>query len=170
MEAKLTPFTVITKLPVPTTRETGEMLPNVGTGLLPVPVTVKVCEPEVPPPGPGFATVMLRLAGLARSDAKMVALNWLDEENVVERAEPLTFTTEEGIKLFPFTVNVNAPLPDVITDEEREVVTGTMLPTVNVWALEVPPPVPGLVTVTLKFPVEVKSEAGTEAVNWLGET
>jgi len=50
------------------------------------------------------------------------------------------------------------------------VVVGTRLLTVNVCALEVPPPGAGFVTVMLDVPAVVKSLAGMEAVTWVALT
>ena len=50
------------------------------------------------------------------------------------------------------------------------VVVGTGLLTVNVNALDVPPPGVGLNTVTDEVPVAAMSVAGIAAVNWVEET
>ena len=49
-------------------------------------------------------------------------------------------------------------------------VVGTGLFTVRTWALDVPPPGVPLVTVILKVPLVVRSDARMEAVSWVVET
>jgi hypothetical protein len=83
---------------------------------------------------------------------------------VVVRAEPLKFTTDAETKLVPFTVSVNASSPTFFVDGEMLLVVGTKLFTVNVCALDVPPPGAGFVTVMLNVPALVKSVAGIDAV------
>ena len=63
------------------------------------------------------------------------------------------------------TVRVNPVSPTVFDVGEIEVVVGIGLPTANVWALDVPPPGAGFVTVILKVPPVVKSEVRIAAVS-----
>lgn len=169
-ETKLLPFTVSVKLPLPAVTEVGEMLVMEGTGLLLVPVTVNTAAVEVPPPGVGLVTVTLNVPEPVRSEAGITAVSWLAETYDVALALPLKLTTEPGMKLFPLMVSEMAELPAGIDAGEREVITGTTLPTVKVTAFEVPPPVVGLLTVMLKVPTEVRSDAGMNTFNWVGET
>src|SRR5258705_9072345 len=82
----------------------------------PGPVMVRDWAAEVPPPGAGVNTVMLRAPELPRSLARMVAFNWFAETNVVARGLPFTWTTELPAKLLPVAVSVNAgpPPPAVV--------------------------------------------------------
>ncbi len=81
------------------------------------------------------------------------------------RSTPPKRTIDPEKKLVPLTVMVNVESPTVFDVGEMEVVVGTKLLTVNVCALEVPPPGVGLKTVMLKVPAVVKSDDGIEAVN-----
>src|SRR2546429_5724554 len=83
---------------------------------------------------------------------------------VVVRAEPLKFTAELETKL-PFTVSVKAASVTDLLVGEMLVVVGVTLFTVNVCALDVPPPGTGFVTVMLDVPAVVRSLAGMEAVS-----
>ena len=65
----------------------------------------------------------------------------------------------------PFTVIVNCESPTVLEVGEIEVVVGVRLFTVNVCALDVPPPGVGLKTVIEKVPAVVRSETGMVAVS-----
>jgi len=162
-ELKLLPNKVIVKPPLPANVNEGEMVFKAGKGL--VPVTVSTWVLEVPPPGVGLWTVMLKVPGVLISEALMVAFNWPEDTKDVNLGEPLKFTVELELKLAPLTVNVNAPPPAATDDGEIDIVAGVKLPTVNDWALEVPPLGLELVTVTLNVPVVVRSEDGIDAVN-----
>lgn len=89
----------------------------------------------------------------------------------MDRANPLTFTKAPETKPEPLTVSVNPELPIAADEGDKELMLATpfILPTVNVTLLDVPPPGPGLVTLTLKLPVLLVSEAKTEASTWLEE-
>jgi len=88
----------------------------------------------------------------------------------VERAEPAKFTTEAEPKFVPLTVIVKVESPTVLVSGEIEVVVGTALFTVKVWALDIPPPGVGLTTVMLNVPAVVMSDDGIEAVILEDET
>ena len=124
----------------------------------------------MPPPGAGLVTVMGNEPALATSAAVMAAVTCVAVTNVVVRAEPLKFTVEVLTKFVPLTVRVNPASPAVLVAGEILVVVGTRLLTVNVCALEVPPPGAELVTVMLNVPAVVKSLAGIEAVTWVALT
>ena len=83
---------------------------------------------------------------------------------------PFHFTAEPATKFLPFTVRVKADCPAIFHLGEMKVVMGLGLLTVTVWALEVPPPGAGLVTVTLAVPAEAMSDAGMEAVSLVADT
>src|SRR2546425_167961 len=80
-------------------------------------------------------------------------------------AAPAKFTTEFVTKFVPLTVSVKAPSPTFLLVGKMLVVVGAGLLTVNVCALEVPPPGVGFVTVMLNVPAVVRSLAGIDAVN-----
>jgi len=107
---------------------------------VPVFVTVKVCEPDVPPPGAEFTTVTADVVGVVRSEVRMAAVSVVLETNVVARAEPFHWTEEEATKFVPVNVSVKPLLPAVVEVGAIEVRTGTGLLIVSVCALEVPPP------------------------------
>jgi hypothetical protein len=65
----------------------------------------------------------------------------------------------------PFTVKVKSAEPTFREVGLMEVVVGTGLFTVRVWAPEVPPPGAGFVTVMERVPEERRSEARTVAVS-----
>jgi hypothetical protein len=139
----------------------GEMLVVVGAGLF----TVRVCAFDVPPPGAGFVTVMLKVPAVVRSVAGMDAVTCVALTKVVVREEPSKLTTEAVTKLVPFTVSVNPASPTFLLVGKILVVVGTGLFTVNVCAFEMPPPGAGFVTVILNVPAVVRSLAGIVAVN-----
>jgi hypothetical protein len=68
---KFVPFTVRVKPTSPAVLVVGEILLNVGDGLL----TVKVAEPLVPPPGVPVKTVIEGVPAVRRSDAGIAAVN-----------------------------------------------------------------------------------------------
>jgi hypothetical protein len=160
-ETKLVPLTVSVNVASPTFLLAGEMFVVVGSGLF----TVKTCEFEVPPPGAGLVTVMLNVPAVVRSLAGIAAITFILLTNVVVRGEPAKLTTEFDTKFVPFTVRVNATPPRVALAGEMLVVVGPLLFTVRVWALDVPPPGAGFVTVMLNVPPVVRSLAGIAAVN-----
>lgn len=162
---KLVPLTVKVKLDPPIAAEEGLMLVMLGIGLFPAFKTVNTWALEVPPPGPGFTTFTLNDPVEETSEAGIDESNWLEETNVVDLAEPLKFTTEDGVKLEPFTAKVKLELPTTADCGDMLVVDGTALKTTKTMALDVPPPGPGFTTVMLNDPVEEISEAGIEAVN-----
>jgi hypothetical protein len=96
---------------------------------------VNVCAFEVPPPGPGFTTVMDAVPAVATSEAGTVAVSCVDETDVVVRAEPFHCTVAPETKLLPFTVKVKPPLPAVTQVGLIEVETGTGLLIVKVTCL-----------------------------------
>jgi hypothetical protein len=85
LSLKFEPLTVKVKAAAPTALLVGEILLNVGTGLL----TVKVAAVTlVPPPGVGLKTVIEGVPAVRRSDAGITAVNWVALTNVVERGLP----------------------------------------------------------------------------------
>ena len=71
------------------------------------------------------------------------------------------------MKLLPFTISVNAPVPALVVFGESEVIAGTgfgAAVTVNVTTFDVPPPGAGFVTVTEGVPALATSPAKIAAV------
>lgn len=168
-EMKFEPSTVSVKSGLPAGVEVGEREIIVGTGFVTA-VIVKVCGLEVPPPGVGFATVTDAVPVAFTSAARIVAVTWVDETNVVVRDVPFQFTTEVFTKFVPFTVSVKSELPAAMEMGEMEVVVGAGFRTVNVCAFEVPPPGNGFTTVTESVPAVATSDVRIAAVSWPEET
>ena len=141
----------------------------------PGPVMVRDWAPEVPPPGAGVNTVMLSAPELTRSLARMVAVSWVADTNVVARLLPLTRTTEAGVKLLPVAVRVKAapPAPAVAGLKLVSVGAGggAVATRFTVFELQLlPTQLGGLATLTATLPVEAMSAASTAMVNCVGET
>ena len=97
-------------------------------------------------------------------------------EVLVTTGEFVTFTPPDlnatvGDVITPFEANVNVTMSPTLAFEIfalfETTVTGlnTKVVTVNVWALEVPPPGAGLVTVIGNVPAVIKSEFKIATVN-----
>jgi hypothetical protein len=110
-------------------------------------------------------TVILNVPAVVKSLPGIVALNCVLLTKVVTRSAPLNLTTDAETKFVPFTVIVNSASPTVLLSGEMLFVVGTGLFTVNVCAVEVPPPGVGLNTVILNVPAVVKSLSGIVAVS-----
>jgi hypothetical protein len=160
VDTKPEPVTVSVKASPQAFSDAGAIELSVGPGLL----IINVTDDEVPPPGAGVKTVMSREPDEAMSVARIVAVSWVADTNVVVRLEPLTRTTELVVKPVPVAVRVKALPP-------ADTVTGLMLEsagngaggtTVNARELEVPPPEPGVAdTLTWAVPAPTRSEAET---------
>jgi len=157
---KPVPVTVIVKVEAPIAFELGEMSDVVGAGLF----TVKVWALDVPPPGVVFVTVMLKVPAVVMSDDGIEAVTLEDETNDVVRGDPSKLTTDPETKPVPVTVIVKVEFPTVFESGEMELVVGTGLFTVKVWAFEVPPPGVGLTTVIANVPPVTRSAVKTKAV------
>ena len=118
----------------------------------------------MPPPGGAFTTVTEAVPAVAMSAAEMEAISLILLENVVVRADPFQFTTEPETKFEPFTVSVKAGPPAVALLGEIELIAGTGLLMVNVFAFDVPPPGRAFTTVTETVPALLMSDEGTAAV------
>src|SRR5438874_1040926 len=163
---KLVPVTVSVRAALPADVLVGDSVESVGEGLL----TLNVCAAEVPPPGAGVTTVTDAVAAVARSEAGMAAVSCVALTKVVVRAAPFQRTPEALTKLLPFTVSVNAAPPTLALEGESDVSDGAGVVIVNVWAPDVPPSTPGIVTVTWALPAAAISEAGIAAVTCVGLT
>src|SRR5207237_45177 len=132
--------------------------------------TVNVCAAVVPPPGAGVTTVTDAVVAAARSDAGIAAVSCVTLTKVVVRVAPFQRTLEPVTKLLPFRVRVKAAPPTLALEGESDVSDGAGVVIVNVWAPEVPPSTPGIVTVTWAVPTAAMSEAGIAAVTCVGLT
>jgi len=163
---KFVPVTVSVKLFPPAIVEVGEIDVVVGTGFL----TVSVCAPEVPPPGPGFTTVIESVPPTVIEDDGTVIVIVVLEINVVANGMPLKSIVEEALKFVPVTVSVKLFPPAVVEVGEIEVAVGRGLFIVSVCALDVPPPGAGFTTVMDAVPPLVISDARTVVVRVVLET
>src|SRR5438477_80722 len=157
--AKLLPVTVSVKAALPADVLVGDRAARVGDELF----TVNVCAAEVPPPGTGVTTVTCGVPAAATSAAAMAAVSCVALTKVVVRVAPFHLTVLPLTKPVPVTVSVKAALP-------ADVLAGAGAVIVNVWAPEVPPSTPGIVTVTWAMPTAAMSEAGIAAVTCVGLT
>lgn len=74
-EIKFVPLTVKVNPVSPTVFDVGEIEVVVGTGL----PTVKTCAFDVPPPGVGLVTVMLKVPPVVKSEVRMAAVTCVAE-------------------------------------------------------------------------------------------
>jgi hypothetical protein len=131
------------------------------------PVMVRVLPADVPPPGAGVTTVIVRVPADARSAAVNSAVNEVADTYVVGRAEPSTRTVEFGVKFAPLAVSVTDDAPMPTDDGEMLVSVGAAGGdvTVSVMLFDVPPPGVGLKTEIACEPTDVTSDASRAAVN-----
>jgi hypothetical protein len=165
-DTKFVPVTVNVKPGSPANAEFGFSETAVGAGLL----TVKVNEPEVPPPGTGLDTLTMFVPPVARSAEVMAACNVVLETKVVVRAPAFHCTVDVGTKFVPVTVSVNAGPPATAEVVFKDAIVGAGLLVVNANPLDVPPPGVGLDTVTIAVPPEAISPAGIAACKLVLET
>jgi len=128
-EIKLLPVTANVNEELPAAADEGLIDIAEGTGLFEE-VIVKVNPDEVPPPGVGLNTVTVAVPAVAMFAAGTVAVNLVAETYVVVRLVPFHLTTDDEMKLLPFTVKVNAVPPAVAEEGLNEVAAGTGLLTV----------------------------------------
>jgi len=155
---KFVPVSVIVT-PAPNVVLVGLIEVRVGATLL----TVKVCAVDVPPPGGGLVTVTLIGPAVVTSAAGTVTWSDVADCEVGFSTFAPKFTVEPLTKFVPVSVMVT-PVPTVVLVGLIEVNVGVTLLTVKVCAVVVPPPGPGLVTVTLIGPAVATSVPGT--VTW----
>jgi len=134
------------------------------------PTIVNVIEPEVPPPGAGLETVTIAVPALATSAAVIAACKEVLETNVVVRALPFHWTVEDNKKFVPVTVSVNAAPGATAELGFKDAIVGTGLLMAKINALEVPPPGPGVETVTIAVPALAMSAAVIAACKVVLET
>jgi xanthosine utilization system XapX-like protein len=120
-ETKFVPFTVSVKPEPPAVAQVGLSELIVGAALI-----VNVCAVDVAP-AQGFATVIDAVPAVAIREADTVAVNWVEEPNVVVSAVPFQFTVEPETKLVPLTVKVNPGPPAVAQVGLSELIVGLAL-------------------------------------------
>src|SRR5882724_6795831 len=129
------------------------------------PITVKVAELDVPPPGAALKTVIVRVPTLSMSLLEIWAVSRVELTNVVGRGEPLTLTTDPSTNPDPLTVRVKVePNASAIEGEILDI-EGAGLRTARVRAAEVPPPGGGLDTTTERLAPAATSDAEICAVS-----
>lgn len=128
----------------------------------------------MPPPGAALTTVTLALPATVNKDAGAWQVSCKEFTNVVVNAVPFQLTTDDAIKLFPFTVIFRAPAPTVTLAGDMEVIDGTgfteILLIVKTNDADVPPPGAALNTVTLAEPAVAIRLLLTTAVNCVAFT
>ena len=129
------------------------------------PMTVKVFELDVPPPGAGLNTVMLRWPMVRMSVSEICAVSCVELTKVVGRGEPSTCTTDPLMNPDPLTVRVKLGPNTTTVDGEMLEIEGTGLLTVNVSGDEAPPPGAGVKTVIDNKAPTARSDAGMAAVS-----
>src|SRR5688500_13547359 len=104
--------------PVPVTVSVNATFMTADAGLILVStgagggeLTVNVLPLEVPPPGAGVCTLMVRVARLARSAADSTAVSMVALLNVVGRATPSNNTCEDATKPVPVTTSDTPLVP-----------------------------------------------------------
>jgi hypothetical protein len=90
-------------------------------------VIVNVSPEDVPPPGVGLKTVTVAVPADAMFAAGTIAVTLVAETYVVVRLVPFHLTTDDEMKLLPFTVKVNEALPAAAEVGLKEVAAGTGL-------------------------------------------
>ena len=106
-DTKLEPVIVRVNAAPPVVPVSGEIVLNVGAGLL----MVKVEVFDEPPPGVGLETTIEAVPAVARSPTVIVALTCVELMKAVVRSEPFHLTTHPLTKLVPVTVKVRVPDP-----------------------------------------------------------
>lgn len=169
---KPVPFTVKVNPPEPATTPVGDNEVRAGTGFVAA-VMVKVTEFDWPPPGVGFVTVTEGVPEVARSPARIAAVNCVALTKVVVLGAPLKITDEVETKFVPFTISVNPPEPAAAFAGEILEMLGTgfvVALTLKLTELEAPPPGVGLVTTTAGVPTVRTSAARIDTVTCVALT
>jgi hypothetical protein len=125
-EIKLLPVSANVNEELPFAADEGLIERATGTGLL-LEVIVNVSPEDVPPPGVGLKTVTVAVPADAMFAAGTIAVTLVAETYVVVRLVPFHLTTEDEMKLLPFTVKVNEALPAAAEVGLKEVAAGTGL-------------------------------------------
>jgi hypothetical protein len=120
--------------------------------------------------GAGLLAVTLNVPAVAISAAGIEAVTCVALTKVAAIELPLNEIVPPEMKPVPLTVSVKVAPPTRALAGESDVIVGTGLFTVNVAAVDVPPPGPGLVTVTLNVPALAISGAVIAAVSCVALT
>ena len=98
---------------------------------------VNVCAVDVAPGHVGLVTVIDAVPAVAMRDAGTVAVNCVEETNVVLSGVPFQFTVAPLTKLVPLTVKVNCGPPAVVQVGLSELMVGLALMVITsvCWAL-----------------------------------
>jgi hypothetical protein len=88
---------------------------------------VNVCAVDVAPGHVGLVTVIGAVPAAAMREADTVAVNWVEEPNVVLSGVPFQFTVAPLRKLVPLTVKVNPEPPAVAQVGLSELMVGLAL-------------------------------------------
>ena len=165
VEIKFVPLTIRENVAPPAVVALGTNEVIVGTGFPPpVPVSVKVTEFEVAPPG--FVTVTPGVPGLAVSVAATTATRNVEVTNSVGSALEPKLTVAPFKKFVPETLRTTVPDPAAAVVGDIEVmVTEVALLTVNETEFDGPPPGVGFVTMTAGVPEAATSAARIAAVS-----
>ena len=94
-------------------------------------VTTNTTAEEVPPPGAGLLTVILKLPAEEISVAVMEAVSCEADTKVVVLGEPLNNTSDETLKLDPLTVKGNPAPPEHTAVGDIVEIVGLGLLTLN---------------------------------------
>ena len=137
---KSLPLTVSVKAGLPAAAPPGDNDAIEGAGL--VASMVKITALEVPPPGPGFATVTLGFAESATSEAGTTAVSCEALTYVVDRAAPSQFTVDDATKSLPSIMRVNIGLPATTLPGVSEEMDGTGFAGGPFFGAPPPPPQP----------------------------
>jgi hypothetical protein len=152
---------------VPAVAEFGKTLVSVGG--LPARVIVNDTAPDVPPPGPGFTTVIGTEPAVVTNPGGITEVNWVELTNVVGRLIPAHVASAPGTKFVPVNVMGTAVgIPAVAEFGETAVSVGTGFPVeviVSGSAFDGPPPGPAVVTETCTVPGLATNDAGIDAVS-----
>ncbi len=136
--------------------------------------SAKLAELEKPGVGVGFCTLTVRNVPAlpVTSDGKTTAVNWLESTNVVTRLVPFRNTVAPDIKLLPFTISVNPPVPATTAVGLNDETAGVGFNTVSATLLVLVPAFgAGFCTVIdVNAPALVKSDARIAAVNCVALT
>jgi len=130
------------------------------------PTIVSGSAAEVPPPGAGVTTVMLRDAVVATSPAAIGVVKDVLDRYDVALETPSSWICEFAAKPVPVTVSVNATF---MTADAGLILVSTGAGggelTVNVLPLEVPPPGAGVCTLMVRVARLARSAADSTAVS-----
>src|SRR6185437_1496629 len=167
--AKPEPFTRICKSSPPAEVDEGESDEMLGLALSGPPIGKLTAGDAIN--SPGAFTAILANPLSATSVALIWALTCVELMKVVGRTLPFHVTTSFTVKLFPFTVSVNALSPALALTGENELIVrppGCAATIVKSSPFcDGPPPGGGFTSVMLPIPAATTSEARICTASWL---